>query len=532
MIFIQKPLIKKSARLFPLYNIILSGLLSCFLIGCQSVKAPQTPYDSWDPPDRDTAKETDTASWNNLKQQTTKINTAKPLTLIELIDIALSNNPSTQQAWENARVAEAQKAQAESQWLPQANVSGSITKAKQETGDALSSIDQLQYGPALNMTYLLLDFGGRTAAVTEAAQMLLAANFQFNQALQDLLLNVETAYYSFYSTQSSLEAAEANLLDAQTTYKAAEEKYSVGLDSKPDLLEAEATYNDALYTLEEAKGELETAKANLAQLLSLPADTPLQIVPPQKEIPTDISKEDVSKLILEAVQERPDIKALKAQLMAKKAAITAATSDMLPSLNASGSAVKDWYKYYKYTKPYDDDYSYSGNLSVNWDIFDGFYNLNKRRAAEADAAALEAQLIQAELEAGTDVWTSYYNFKTAVRKLTYGKAALKSAQAAYDLELESYETGLKSILDLLQSQNQLKTARSKLVQSQKDLFVSLANLAHATGSITVTRTNIGNSGIYNMDIYNTNLYSDRQTTSYKNDTTTGQEPKMNFGIRE
>ncbi|MBU1895067.1 MAG: TolC family protein [Candidatus Omnitrophica bacterium] len=51
--------------------------------------------------------------------------------------------------------------------------------------------------------------------------------------------------------------------------------------------------------------------------------------------------------------------------------------------------------------------------------------------------------------------------------------------------MEGYKSGLKSILDVLEAQSQLQEARTKLVESQKDLFVSSADLARAMGTISV-----------------------------------------------
>jgi outer membrane protein len=91
--------------------------------------------------------------------------------------------------------------------------------------------------------------------------------------------------------------------------------------------------------------------------------------------------------------------------------------------------------------------------------------------------------MQAELEASADVWIKYYDFRTAAQKLVFSESFLETSKNAYDLALESYKAGLRSILDLLDGESKLSDARSKLIQSKKDLFVALANLAHSTGSI-------------------------------------------------
>jgi len=56
--------------------------------------------------------------------------------------------------------------------------------------------------------------------------------------------------------------------------------------------------------------------------------------------------------------------------------------------------------------------------------------------------------------------------------------------ASHDLALEGYSEGLKSMLDLLQAQSSLSDARAKLIDSEKGLFIAVAELAHATGTLS------------------------------------------------
>ena len=121
--------------------------------------------------------------------------------------------------------------------------------------------------------------------------------------------------------------------------------------------------------------------------------------------------------------------------------------------------------------------------SFDWDIFDGFANLNKVRQAEEDYEEQRASLIEAEVAASAEVWTKYFDYKTALKKFEYSEAFLGTAQTSYDLALESYKTGIKSILDLLDAESRLSEARSNVIESRKDVFISLAELAHATGII-------------------------------------------------
>lgn len=445
--------------------------------GCQTLTAPSSSSEMWKAP----AKKSPDTSWEAIRKQ--KIDTSKPLTLTDLVNLALQNNPSTRQAWNSARAAQAVRAQSESALYPSAKITGDLTREDAKATMALADSDDLDLNGKLKLTYLLLDFGGRSANIKQTSALLLSANFQFNQSIQDLLLDTENAYYGLYSAKSALEAAQADLENAKTAYDAADTRYKAQLASKLDVLQSKSNYENSLFSLEGAKGQFKTAKAKLAQTIGVAADTEFDIVDPDKPLPTGLSEDDVSKLINDAMEQRPDISARRASLEAKKAAITFANSALYPTINANASAEGNRYKYYDHAKDRDQDRTYEAYLSFDWDVFDGFDNISKRRQAEMEMEVERAKLVEDQLAASADVWTKYYNFKTALRQYGFGESLLETATTSYDMALESYNNGLKSMLDLINAQSQLSDARSKLIQTKKDLFLSLADLAHATGSL-------------------------------------------------
>jgi outer membrane protein TolC len=76
------------------------------------------------------------------------------------------------------------------------------------------------FQPQIKVSYDLLDFGRTIATERSAREQLIAANFAFNQAIQDLVFNVEKAYYILAAANASVSAAEANLKLARTSLSA------------------------------------------------------------------------------------------------------------------------------------------------------------------------------------------------------------------------------------------------------------------------------------------------------------------------
>jgi TolC family type I secretion outer membrane protein len=461
---------------------ICAGLFS----GCRTTTAPDSPDREWVPPEWNNPDSSQDNTWKKLRAK--KINSTKQLSLNELISIALENNPSTREAWQEAKQAEARSRQAKSALLPSVRGTAMVQRHKKKARPRTDELNDRSAQMGLEAKMLILDFGGRTSSIRAMNYALIAANYKFNKALQDLILDVKISYHSYYSAKSGLDAAEDDVRDAKATLMASEQKFKAGIVSKLDVLQAESNYADSLFKLEEAKDTLETEKADLAGVLGLPADINIKVkAPPEK--PSEIKKEDVTDLINLAIKKRPDILSLRASVRSREYLIRKALSDMFPSLSIGTDAGRYYQDVFGASKGYNKNYEYSGFISVEWDIFSGFNNYFKKTEAAAAADEEKEKLIKAELEASSDVWSRYFAYRTSIRKLDFSEAFFESARASYNLSLEGYRTGLKDILDLLQSQTQLSAARSKLIQARKDLFIALAELIHATGRIQVPEQN-------------------------------------------
>ena len=101
-----------------------------------------------------------------------------PLTITELVDIALENNPSTQQAWWNANRAAAALGSAKSAYYPKVDVEGIAQNGRDFKFINGPDTDYTILGGDLVLSLMLYDYGARKANVNAAKMSLLAANWQ------------------------------------------------------------------------------------------------------------------------------------------------------------------------------------------------------------------------------------------------------------------------------------------------------------------------------------------------------------------
>lgn len=462
-------------------RLLFPGTLTLLLAGCVTAPTPERTDRPWEPPS-DAIKSTGT--WDDLRKRQPDL--AKPLTLAELTDLALHNSATTRKAWHDARAAAAQVDKAQGLFMPALTANAGASRNGTTANPSSFDLQTLQYGPGLQLSYLVINFGGgRAAAVEQALQTVYTANHTFNRTIQDTLLGVETAYFNYISAQAGVEAALANVADAKKALEAAQARNTAGMGTALDVLQVQAAYDQSLYNQAAVRGQLQVARGALAFAVGLSADAPLVPATPDTELPASLATNDVRRTIDDAIARRSDIAALRADLAAKRAAIDVAHAASWPSLYLNGNlnaTHNDTYVGAPTTGTR--DLNYGAGLNVQWDIFDGWQTESQIRIAEEQAHSAEAVLEQAELTASADVWTRFQNYETALQKYSFSLAYAKSAAAARDLASDAYAAGLKTILDLLTADSQLATARSQQVASRQEVFTALASLVYATGRLT------------------------------------------------
>src|SRR5579859_209896 len=115
----------------------------------------------------------------------------QPLTLVQLTDLALSNNPATKIAWADVRNSDAGVELARAGYWPRITLAYDYQKQKIPAGTSGAAASQTLYGPSVDLSWLLFDFGTRSGSVDAAKYSRTAAELDANQTLQDLVLQVE-----------------------------------------------------------------------------------------------------------------------------------------------------------------------------------------------------------------------------------------------------------------------------------------------------------------------------------------------------
>lgn len=477
----QKHLYRIRKHIVPAF---FSVLLAAGAAGCAAMPGirsntsagPAVPYAAPASILKPMASETETSS--AVLEQFRNIST---LNLEDIINIALENSPQTRMAWLQARAAAGTLGASRASYFPTVTASADFNRYKQSLIGSQLSFLLTTYGFSASVNYLLFNFGGRYAQVRQARYAVIAADLSQNYAIQNVILQVEQAYYQYLGEKAMLEAEQKNLENAKVSLEAARDRNAAGLATIADVLQAKAAYSQAQLALENVEGQIQIMQGALATSMGLPANVSLSVGSLPAQIPDKEISKSIEDLIKTAEEHRPDLAAARAQVIEAKAHVHSELSAGLPSLALNGTASRT----YLYSPPGNPSFDqYSGEVLLEFPLFSGFSTAYSVYAARQQAKAADQQLQGQHQQVILQVWNSYYSLKTAQQSLQTSEDFLSSARQSADVARGMYQQGLGDIISLLNAQNTLALARAQEIQARTTWFLAMAQLAHDTGVLT------------------------------------------------
>ncbi len=400
------------------------------------------------------------------------------LGLWDIVNIALRNNKLTRQTWAQARAAAATFAGKVGSYFPDINGSAAATDTKNPTLGGRYVNGVWSYSAGASLDWLLFDFGGRSASVEESRQALFAADWSHNAEIQGVILQVEQAYYGYFTAKSLLTAQQASVEEAKSNQAATNDRHSAGLATIADVLQARTALSQAQLGLATLSGQVMTTRGSLATAMGLEANSAFDVVLPVGAPPREKRVQTVQECLDSAIRKRPDLAAARTLALEADAHAKNVQANEFPSLSATGSL--GWISLVNLNGGYT---TYSAGLGLSVPIFAGFSRHYDAAAARAQADAAHANAQNVKDLVTLQVWTSYYGLETADQTIVASDDLLASATENHDVALGRYTSGVGSILDLLVAQTALESARAQQIQARANWWLAAAQLAHDIGTL-------------------------------------------------
>jgi outer membrane protein len=222
-------------------------------------------------------------------------------TLADLIDFALGTGYTTKASWNLAKAAEAEYRSKKGQLFPEIDLSADLSRVRASAIGGQFTFKQNTLEPAANIRWVLFDFGKRSGDIDEARKLLLAADFTHNAEVQNLILQVQRAYYGYIGSKALLQAQTSSVDRAKTDLDAARQRHDAGLATIADVLQAQTRLAQAEFSVATTRGLIQILRGTLAIAIGIPpSNVQFEVV---DELPEDLPLDAVSKEILALILE-------------------------------------------------------------------------------------------------------------------------------------------------------------------------------------------------------------------------------------
>ncbi|WP_321368956.1 TolC family protein [uncultured Draconibacterium sp.] len=300
-------------------------------------------------------------------------------------------------------------------------------------------------------------------------------NARISYAMQYLNLerNVTEFFYNVYMAQMNLTIAKDELANTQKSYDIIKNKVEAGLSAKEEEYQAELNLASAKSTLQNSEVTFENAKDQLKLYLGMDLFEDIMILADvsANPVPVDLDKaiENGLESRMELRQREIDVETSQFDLIRTKAQ-NEFRGDMNLRFGITGDNRDLGNIYENPTK------SPSVGISFNIPIFDWGERKARIAAAEAAIESQELNLNEERKQIVVDIRQVYRNIQNQLNQIDLARQNERNAQLTYEINLERYENGDLTGMDLNLYQTQLSEQKVALSQALINYKIELLNL--------------------------------------------------------
>ena len=296
-------------------------------------------------------------------------------------------------------------------------------------------------------------------------------------ARQSLIVRVVEAYLNVLRAQDRLDATLAREAAVNRQLEQVQQRFDVGLVAITDVLEAQASYDNAVVDRIQADGDryifFETLQtligAPFASVDRLSDDLPVVDPEPQNE----------EQWVQTALGTNHHIAAAQARLEAANRTIAARRAGHMPTLD--GSVTRSHFVTGGASFLANKVDTTTWALSMTLPIYQGGFTNSRTREARAQAEQAREELLNQQLTVTRDTRNLFQRVATDVVRVGARMKAIASSESALEATETGYEVGTRNIVDVLQAQQRLFASQFDYADSRYNYVIDLMRLQQTAG---------------------------------------------------
>lgn len=399
-------------------------------------------------------------------------------TLLEAMAKAYVANPQLEAERARLRAADEGVPQALSGWRPTVTAKGSAGFGHYDAKAPAARRDQSETRrPAtleIEARQPLYD-GQRTAARLRGAKHRVSAQRARLLAVeQTVFLNTGIAFMDVVRDQAVVELTANNVNVLRRRLQAAEDQFEVGEVTRTDVAQAEARLARAIAERVSAEGGLEASRASYQRVVG---EAPGRLAPPPPLTAMPGTKEEAVEA---ASRDNPDVTAASFDESAALEDAEAIRSELLPTVSLVGSIAHRRDAGGRDNR--NSDAAVSAVVSVP--LYEAGHVTSRRRAAIETASRMRAAAEDRRRVAVEQAVRAWESLTSARARLESLETEVRASEIALDGLQQEAEVGTRTLLDVLDAEQDLLDARVNVVRTKQAEAVASYQLAAAMGRLT------------------------------------------------
>lgn len=401
---------------------------------------------------------------------------AQPDPLVQAVRRAVATNPDVQAKWNGFKAADYQRDVAKAGYLPQVNLSASVGNESRVSG----SVNAGNYGLSsaqLSLDQILFDGGFTANEVKRLSAAKLTRYYELLEASETAALEAIRAYADVARYQELVELATQNYMEHKQATLLVEERANSGVGRRVDV--------------EQANGRLALSESNLlteltnlhdvsARFLRVVGEKPATSLPSLPEpFKLGALPATTDTLMREGLQNSPTLLAAVQNARANRVAVEAAKASYLPRVdlqlygtqgNNSGGAIGD-------------SHSQGIAVALSYNLYRGGADKAKEKQAVSLADQARDQQEKACRDVRQTLSLAYSDARSLNEKMGYIDVHRLATEKAREAYRQQFDIGQRTLLDLLDTQNEFFEASRSYINARHDQAAAQARTLAAMGQL-------------------------------------------------
>ena len=398
-------------------------------------------------------------------------------TLEDALVQAYTTNPTLNARRASLRAVDENVPQAVAGWRPTVRLTGALGKRDVETEQSgRTTVDERRTpgSAAVTLTQPLYQ-GGRTLAGTQRAEaQIQAERARLMASEQTVFLSVATFYANVLRDQATVELRANNEQRLRRQLEATRDRFRVGEVTRTDVAQAESRLSRSTADRILAEGNLTVSRASYERFVGKPPEALLE-----PTLPITLPK-DARDAASAAANNNPNIVAAQFEEAAQRLRIKETQGELLPDVNL----VVDYTRTNDASARDQKTWAYGAQAQVSMPLYEAGSVTSRVRQARETATQRRIEIEDSRRQAISDATSSFESLETAKAGLASLEQEIRAATIALEGVQQEANVGSRTVLDVLDSEQELLDAQVRQVIAKRDAMVATYQVLSAIGRLT------------------------------------------------